>query len=214
LTFKRARTQEQFQERKDRIVSIALDLYDRDGYAAVTFSTISKITSITRPALYSYFKNPDDILLYALGRDFIELNGYLESELDRHATIDESSFAEILYKGISASPRMLKMLSINYAVIEIGSSDEKLIEFKSYIMKTFDILGKYVEKFFPHVNEQRKVNFEFIIFSFISSVYILTHPSEKQIMAIAKNSTSFKVPSYEDLCYEGLLDIITALNKR
>ena len=213
-SFKRARTKEQFEERKEKIVSIAMDLYDKDGYGAVNFSTISKLTNFTRPAIYSYFKNPDDILIYVLGKDFCSLNRYLEDKLESTDSLGVAEFTDVIYNGIISYPRMLKMLSINYSIIELGCTEDELITFKSYIMRTFELLGLYVSKFFSHVSEEQKVDFEFLIFTFISSVYIITHPSERQTKAIKRNNDTFTVPAFEHLCKEGIKAIVKTLAKK
>ncbi len=211
MTFKRARSKEQVEERTMKIVASALLLYDRDGYQAVTFKDISELTGITRPAIYSYFKNPDEILLCALGHDFDALNSGLGFEYERHNTLDDQEFAKILYDEFIKYPRMLKMLAINYSVIEVGASDEALFIFKSKIMQTFRLLGQYLEKFFMHITKARREDFCFIFFSFLSSVYILTHPSAKQSIAIKRNDSTFNVPSFEHLFFEGIRMITRSL---
>lgn len=204
MTFKRARTKEQFAERKERIVEIALKLYDESGYAAVSFSTISNLTSFTRPAIYSYFKSPDDVLLYALGREFSQINEVLARRLDEFSALTADEFAKLLHESFVAHPRLLKMLSINYSIIENGCTDEDLAAFKSVIMQTFSLIGSYVEKFFENVTEEKKTDFEFMVMTYMASVYTLTHPSAKQTVAIKVNNDSFKVPEFEHLCLEGL----------
>ncbi len=211
--FKRARTKEKIEERKEKIVSIALSLYDKGGYSAVTFSSISQLTNFTRPAIYSYFKNPDDILLYGLGKDFYSLNKYLEGKLEASDYLSINDFVDVIYEGFIAYPRLLKMLSINYSIIEIGSTKSELVSFKSHIMRTFEIFDLYVRKFFTYVNKERRVDFSFMIFSFLSSVYTLTNPSLKQIEAIRENNEHFRVPSFEHLCYEGIKTIVKSLEK-
>ncbi|MEG1619356.1 MAG: TetR family transcriptional regulator [Eubacterium sp.] len=46
---------------KERILHIALDLFSRDGYEAVSVSTIANELGMTKSALYKHYKNKRDI---------------------------------------------------------------------------------------------------------------------------------------------------------
>lgn len=212
MSYQRARTPAQVAQRKEQIAGIALEIYDTQGYQAVTFSAIAAQSNLTRPALYTYFENTDDILLHALGLEFEEVNLQLETSLKQRGSLTTAELAQLINEALAPHPRLLKMLSLNYSVIENGSSAQQLCAFKAKIMRTFSLLGQYVEQFFPGVDETRKVEFEFIVFSFISSVYILTHPSPKQLQAIAANDAAFTVPPFERLCLQGLMAITRALD--
>ncbi len=214
MTFKRARTVEQVQARKDKIVKSALTIYDKQGYGAVNFAAVAKISGLSRPAIYSYFKNTNDILLYALSQDFIGINEYLEQKLKDTSTLDVDGFTQILYEGIMAHPRMLKMISLNYAVMENGSTDESLSSYKANILKTIALIHKFIDRFFSPISKEKRQDFLFMFFSFVLSVYVLTHPSKKQLNAIEKNDPEFKFPEFEHLSYEGLKAAVKMLESR
>ena len=213
MSFLRARTKEQVAQRKKQILEAAARLYDLGGYAEVNFSKISELTSLTRPAIYSYFKTPDDILLSVLGRDFELLNEALERQLTEHTSLSGDDFAVLLFENLKDQQRMLKMLSLNYSLIELQSTLSCLVEFKRHIMRTFRLISAYLEKFFPQLKEKERTNFGFILFSYLSSVYTLTNPSDKQLKAIALNDASFTVPNFTALFLTGLKVICQALNK-
>ncbi len=211
MSFIRARTSEQILKRKEKIVESALSIYDKNGYGAVNFTAIAKSSGLSRPAIYSYFKNTNDILLYALSQDFININQYLEKSLKEteHLTIEE--FTKILYKCLMDHPRMLKMISLNYAVMENGSTDESLFAYKSHIIKTIALINKFIDRFFSSVTKEKRQDFLFMFFSFVLSVYVLTHPSQKQLNALEKNDPNFTFPEISHLSYEGLKAIVKML---
>ena len=56
----------QREERIRQIVDVTAALYDRDGYDAVTFSTIGRGLDFSRINLYNYFRGKEDIFLLIL----------------------------------------------------------------------------------------------------------------------------------------------------
>ena len=80
-------------------------------------------------------------------------------------------------------------------------------------MKTFSLLADFIEKFFPHKSKEERSDFGFIFFSFLSSAFILTNPSEKQLAAITANDDSFKVPDFDSLFLKGLKVLSLSLKK-
>jgi AcrR family transcriptional regulator len=50
------------QDTKERIMSVSLKLFARDGYEAVSVRTIAGQLGVTQGALYKHYKNKRDIL--------------------------------------------------------------------------------------------------------------------------------------------------------
>ncbi len=213
MSYQRARSKEQIRERKDEIAAIALDIYDREGYSAVTFSAIARQSHLTRPAIYGYFRKTDDILVYALSKDFQAINADLAAQLAACSALDAEGFTEILHAVLMAHPRMLKMVSLHYAVMENGASDAALKAYKSDILKTIALLDAFIDRFFAPITPQKRLDFKFMFFSFVLSVYVLTHPSAKQMQAIKSNDPAFEFPGFEHLAHEGLKAVVATLEK-
>lgn len=213
MAFIRARTPEQILMRKDKIVDSTLMIYDSIGYGGVNFSAIAKQSGLSRPSIYSYFKNTNDILLYALGSDFDELNAYLEQELSKHQELDCEGFTKILHSGFMAHPRMLKMLSLNYTVMENGASYEALVDYKARTIRTFSLIIRFIDRFFPPRSKEQTRDFVFMLFSFMLSVYVLTTQTDKQLKAVSQCDERLEFPECSHLSYEGLKAIVATLEK-
>ena len=54
-TFRRAHGAKQKQERIRQIVDAAAEIYDKDGYDAVTFSSVGRKVNFNRANIYHYF---------------------------------------------------------------------------------------------------------------------------------------------------------------
>ena len=84
------------QERKERILHTALSVFAREGYHNSNLSLIAEETGISRPTIYQYFHDKDEIYYYAVkletGRLFAKYSAVAwgedgGDEIDRMRTI-------------------------------------------------------------------------------------------------------------------------------
>ena len=69
MTFQRARSQEQIEERKHEIILAASHVYKELGYEGLSFTNIAAHTNFTRPSIYNYFETKEEILILILIND-------------------------------------------------------------------------------------------------------------------------------------------------
>lgn len=84
-TVSKARRERERNELTERIKDIARDMFVRDGYEAVTLHRIATELEYTRPAIYRYFKDKDDLLVAIVLEDMEDLH----AELLECADIDD-----------------------------------------------------------------------------------------------------------------------------
>jgi TetR/AcrR family transcriptional regulator len=74
------------EERKERILQTALKVFGREGYRDSNLSLIALECGISRPTIYQYFKNKEQIYYYAVklvtGRMFTKYADYVWSTTD------------------------------------------------------------------------------------------------------------------------------------
>ncbi|SDX93526.1 TetR/AcrR family transcriptional regulator [Eubacterium barkeri] len=75
---------------KERILRIALDLFSRDGYEAVSVSAIAKELKMTKSALYKHYKSKRDIFDNILAR-----MSQMDIEGAKHYDMPEGTFEEM-----------------------------------------------------------------------------------------------------------------------
>ncbi len=74
---------------KERILDIALELFNEQGYDKTSLREIAERLQVTKAALYYHFERKEDILLqlhlrlHALGRDVLDRLGNLDASADR-----------------------------------------------------------------------------------------------------------------------------------
>ena len=70
------------QERKERIIAAATDLFERDGYHATGIDDIGAAAGITGPGIYRHFASKDDILMEVFDRIWLILRDSVDAAQD------------------------------------------------------------------------------------------------------------------------------------
>ncbi len=76
-------TQVDHEQRRVLILERAFALFAEEGYGGVTYQKIADRCEISRTAIYKYFKNKEEIFLYAIKLATSNLNGMVEKVLGR-----------------------------------------------------------------------------------------------------------------------------------
>lgn len=211
MEFQRARTDLQIANRQEEIINACDTLYSNGEYEDISLKAISEITSISRSSIYNYYKTKEEILLDLLKREYLEWSDFLKSHFDNMDTITKEQYCCFLADSLAKYDKMMKLLSIHFTTIEKNCRLEKLVEFKKNFLSVFRTFNAAVNKFFPNASNEKKADFSFLFFSFISGVYPMTHPTSLQIEAMLSASPNYTVPNFKDMCYKGILLLVSDL---
>ncbi len=194
----RARTKEQFDERKKEIMNAMDSLYLNKELNSIYLKDISEMTHITRTAIYFYYKSKEEILLDSLYNHFIELDNGLESLAEKAFTKDEiiNSIAELLEKNII----ILKTMSCNLEDIERSTTLENLIVLKKEL-KRFQTLFKRLIQKCKCKNDENIVTASFITMMY--GYYPIAYPIEVQKEAMKQTGTTIGL-SLKEIITESL----------
>ena len=99
------------------------------SFKDITILDVSKKTSFSRPSIYNYFQNKEEIFLALLEKEYQEWTNDLNKLLNlKNLTIEE--FADKLASTFIKRKTMLKLMSMNLYDIETNSRLENLVSFK------------------------------------------------------------------------------------
>jgi transcriptional regulator ttgR len=75
------RTKAEAEQTRNDILKAALILFDEQGYAQTTLSTIARKAKVTRGAIYWHFENKEEILAALAQAQFAELNSQINTAI-------------------------------------------------------------------------------------------------------------------------------------
>ena len=75
------RTKAEAEQTRNDILKAALILFDEQGYAQTSLSTIARKAKVTRGAIYWHFENKEEILAALAQAQFAELNSQINTAI-------------------------------------------------------------------------------------------------------------------------------------
>lgn len=189
--FRRARTNDQINERKQDIISATQELYKTLSFRQITFTKISEKTNIARSTIYNYYLNKEEIFLDILEEYYLGINEeinekLLSKKLSKEEIVD--TLANIFLKYYD----LLVINSLYIEQIEYVCSQERLDKFKLKIKPLFGTLKNMLNFQFPNIDEKIIPFFIQGFFSVILGVAPACSPIPKQKIAMQKAGTYYE----------------------
>ena len=139
--FIRARTEEQFNERRQEIIHATQFLYQQYSFREINFSKISEKTKIARSTIYNYYLNKEEIFLDIILDHFMNIKKGIEENL-LEVKLDRSDLVDKITKILMDNYELLVLISLYIEQIEYTCSQEKLNDFKLRIKDLNEVLIK------------------------------------------------------------------------
>ena len=199
MEFKRARNDEQIANRQEEIINACYSLYSNGKYDDITFGKISEMTSISRPSIYNYYITREEILLDVLEKEYFKWYENLKKNFDENIRLNKKDLCNLLTNSFDEFDIFLRLLSIQYSIIEKNCSFEKLTQFKMNTQEIFKLLESTVGKTFPRSSLESRSTFVLMIFSAIGNFYEMCNPNETSLKAMKIANREYKLPNFKEL---------------
>lgn len=209
MDFKRARNDEQIANRQEEIINACYSLYLNGNYDDITFGKISEMTSISRPSIYNYYITREEILLDVLEKEYFKWYKNFTNSFDENSRLNKKDFCNLLINSFDGFDIFLRLLSVQYSIIEKSCSFEKLTQFKMNTSVILKALENIVGKTFPRSSTENKSTFVLSIFSVVGSFYEMCNPNETQLKAMKVSNREYKLPDFKSL-YSKYIETLVA----
>lgn len=143
---KRARSKENKELKKQEIKDKAIILFLENPKELPSVSQIAKACSMSKGALYTYFKTKEEIYLDILTDEY-----YTWFKYCKETVAQENDFKLLLdktFEPIFENRLLLELASKMTQVIEVNSSLERTVEFKLFIGESIEALSLNLSKKF------------------------------------------------------------------
>lgn len=210
MTWQRARTEEQIEQRVQDILSSAAKLYDSLPFDQISFSIIAKECSFTRSNLYRYFQTREEIYLELLRRDITNWRLDVERTFTGK-TWKVTEFSDKWLDTLLAHPRMVKLLSIVHTTLEKNASQTSLTTYKSHMMAEYEPLINILTKALPFPNREAAVRFLIAQIALVIGAYPMWNVTTKQKIAMEAAGMETSSAYYRDICREGIQSLLLGI---
>jgi len=211
MNFKRARNDEQIANRQKEIIDACYSIYANGKYDDVTFGKISEITSISRPSIYNYYITKEEILLDVLEKEYLKWYEHTRNNFNENIRLNKKELCELLVNSFDGFDMFLKLLSIQYSIIEKNCSFEKLTQFKMNTQHIFKYIESIVGKTLPRSNVTSRSTFSLMLLSSVGNFYEICNPNGTGLKAMKVANRDYKLPEFKQLCNEYVEILISNL---
>jgi AcrR family transcriptional regulator len=212
MNFRRARSAEQHNDRRQEIKLAALTVLDKEGFDAVTFKQIAAITSLSRPSLYNYYITKEEIFLDVLQDEYLIWQGELQKRFEEAPSMSKSAYCMFLAMSLLKHTRLLELMAIHLTHLENNCREERLTAFDKVCSKIVPILDASLSKFFPLTPPDVKSTFRTLFLIFVNGLYPCTHLSAKQNAALTKADLKpSNTQNTEELALQGIMLLAASL---
>lgn len=154
---KRARSQEELNQRYEDILTAASDLFMENNYEDLSLTNIAKSLGLSRPALYSYFHSKEALFLKLSEKEYLAVAQEMKDKFSQRIEVKE--FCKQLMTIFLSRPLFLKLLSLHQSVMETKVGFDHMKEFKTATVPFFRTMFAICRQEFPNVAEAEIAQF-------------------------------------------------------
>jgi AcrR family transcriptional regulator len=180
VTFQRARTDEQREERRRQILQTATEMLAEMPVAKLSLNELSRRTGLAKPNVLRYFESREAILLEVLNAELAAWVAGLEAAPLPEGTSRErgDALAAALAASMAARPVMCDLASAQAAVLERNISTDIALRHKRAANAAAADLAGIIRRALPELTEAGVYDIVVIALVHASALWPHSQPSE------------------------------------
>lgn len=176
---RRARSDEEKQERRSAIITAAWRMYTREpSFAAFTMADLATQAGLAKGTLYLYFRTKEELFLALLESGFDAWFDGIDARLDeggREMTPEDA--AEVVVRSIRGRETLARLLSILPTIVEHNVEYDAALRFKRQVMRRAEVTGHRLEARLPFLRPGEGARFLVHLHALVIGVWQLAEPS-------------------------------------
>lgn len=186
MSWKRARTTHQKEERIKVILSAAASLFHSLSFDKVSILLIAKESGFTRSNIYRYFKTKEEIFLELYIEDVIEWKHQIVNSFVGDETPEE--FVNIWVEILIKQKRLLELTPLLALNLEKNSSELIYFKTKKRIYKEVEEVGKVISDLFPNLDYEGIIQFLIIQHALVAGLSPMCKYNDMQEKVLKENN--------------------------
>ncbi|WP_119393931.1 TetR family transcriptional regulator [Salinibius halmophilus] len=200
MSWHRARSAEQIEDRVNSIITAAAELFESHRFEDISLVMIGKRINFTRSNVYRYFDSKEEIFLHLLLKD---IGVFRQALTQLPPPPDLATFCQQWLTAALNQPRLMKLFSLLYQMLEHHATPEALFAFKRGLASEHQQLTRLLSAWFP--NAKQVEGFLFAQLPMISGMYPLLVMSPLQQQALQQAGLPAAQTDYRSLLSQSLM---------
>lgn len=212
MNWKRARTDERKNERKEAIYEAAYTLFKTKGYDKVSFNGIASEAGFTKSNMYRYFSSKEEIFLNVFASLFEQWFDNYCARLQKckeNESVD--NFTKAWVSSFSEHPKLMDLMPILFSSLEKNSSYEQLQAFKRLSKNLLYRITLEIGRIYPSVQGEKA--FRFLNLGYAATVNSWTANTQSEALKKLYQEEEFRdlKPNFEYDLSESITIVIRGL---
>jgi AcrR family transcriptional regulator len=173
---KRARDDDEKEERRQQILDGARRLFDERTFSDISVSAVAREVGVAKGTLYIYFDSKEALFLDLLLSEMSEWFEAVAAVVPRPATVEQ--VARVITEELVKRPQLPRLAGILHSVLEHNIGDELALEFKQeqrrFMAEGAERLSAVVDGLEPPAAEE----FFIRLHATVVGVALMANPSE------------------------------------
>jgi len=188
VTFQRARSDEQREQRRTAVLDAAASMLEQMPVADVTLNELSRRVGLAKSNVLRYFESREAVLLELLHRalrGWVDDLGPLAAAVPRRggAALRADRLAAVLASSLAARPVLCDLLAAQAAVLERNVSAVVAARYKRATLAALADLAGVVEGVVPEVGALAAQRFSAALLLVTGATWTYSHPSAALVAA-------------------------------
>jgi AcrR family transcriptional regulator len=157
MTFQRARSAEQREERRRTILDTALKMLDEMPVAEVSLNELSRRVGLAKSNVLRYFESREAVLLELLDRALRDWLAEVSDEVAAGVAADlparerAEAFAAVISRSLARRTVLCDLIGAQAGVLEHNVSTDVVVRFKRSALGGLDGMGELLRRAVPEV---------------------------------------------------------------
>ncbi len=204
----RARTEDEFRNRRNEILSACEHLCRDREYDEITLTDIAQMTALSRTSMYNYYRRKEDLFLDLLKKQCAEWADELNAAFQQHETLSEADLCHIFTEVLCRYEMTLRLITQVLSSIEKTCPAESVELFRKVEERIPTILLNAIGRVFPHVPIEDCGNLAVQLMIYTYGIYPITHFPKSLTEKWAHDGRETSVPDMSRFATEGIRMLI------
>lgn len=179
MTKRRARTDEQKQERKQALLDAAWTLFQESGYDEISITGVTKLAGVAKGTFYLYFKTKEELFIAIMEQLFVAFFDQVDAGLQQmsgHQPTPEE-IADLFQRSLDAQPSLSRLFAILHPVLEQNIDYDTAVGFKRMLLERIITTGSLLESCLPFLQPGEGAEFVLRSYALVIGIQHVSDPA-------------------------------------
>lgn len=176
--FARAISDQQKNERRQKILDSALEIFQRSDFTSTNMADVAKKAGIAKGSVFLYFKTKEELFLHLFAQELQKWNNAYDQSLEAVAdkSLNRHQLVRLFVDTLMNQPNLIKLVSLVSNIFGQNLSYEQVAAFKKAFIERIRRTGELLDNKIGFLNEGDGQRFYLYCYALVVGLSELSNP--------------------------------------